>query len=480
MSDTLGLSTDYGLTVSGFVRKRFPEIRADIITALQHNLGLDLDTDPSSFTGQFIDTFAEQIAIAWERTELVYLAMYPESAQGTALDMAVSFTGNRRLQARRGSVWATLRGNPGAFIGTDFQARILGDKVNLFNLFTDITLTPSNASWVQYNVTANSASIRIDGVTYSSAPSLSSPGAAATSLAGVIGAVTGLDASATGSTITMKATTDRNLVFDNESNLNVLKVGTAGEFRSTNFATFDIAVGAFTDIVTPTTGVDSVVNASSGSPGRTRESDAALRERYRTGVYRLGAGTVPALRAILEQTIGVQQVRIFENVTNATDSDSRPAHSFEVVIIGGTDADVAEEIFANKPIGIATYGLSTVAIVDQYGIPQSVKFTRPSAKYVWLTLTLTAAAEETLPADYVSEVKTRVLEYTSTLDPGEDVYLHRIEAAVAGIPGIRRATATAGVGTISTPPGSYTSSDVTIGPREYASVVESHIVVTGP
>lgn len=480
MSQTIGLTTDYGLTQNGFVRMRLPEIRAAIIADLTARLGFTFDTDPSSITGQFVDVFAEREAIAWEQAELVHLSMYPESASGVALDMAVGFAGVSRLQAQRGAVRATMRGTPGTEIPAGAVAQIFGDTVNRLLLFTNVILSTENASWARYQATGTSASVRIDGVTYSSAPGLASPADAAASLASVIDGITGLSATAAGDFIEITSDDDIERFFDQETNLTLVKVGSPGEFRSENFATFSIPAGVVTVISSPVYGWDSVLNAEAGSPGRQRESDADLRRRYRTGVYRLGAGTMPSIRATLEQIEGVSRVRVFENTSGTTDSDGRPPHSVEVVVSGGADAVVARAIYDAKGAGIHTYGLDSETVQDAYGIPVTVNFTRPAPVYIWLEVTLTAAAEETLPQDYVAMVKAAIVAAGAGLEPGGDVFRFRMAAAVSGIAGIASAEVETGVGTIDTPPGSYAAADVAIGPRERAEILEAHITVVGP
>lgn len=474
-------STSYGITDAGFVRFRFPEIYEQTIAEMASALQMQLDSGPDSVFGIVFGVIAEQLAIAWERMEEVYLAMYPSTAFGVSLDNAVAFSGVTRLQALRGSVIATMRGDSGTLVNAGFEARIADDRVNAFYLFSNTTLSRDRASWARYSVTGNSASVRINGITYATAPSLASPAAAAAALAGAVNAANaGLTASASGAQIDIADSADVGRYFDNESNLSLLKVGSPGEFRSVNFATFNIPAGAFTQITNPLAGLDSLSNAKAGTPGRQRETDDELRTRYVGGVYRLGASTVPSLRANLEAVEGVTRVRIYENTGDTTDGDGRPSHSVEAVVTGGAALDVAQTLFANKPAGIPTYGTTTQAITDEYGIAQSVKFTRPAPVYVWLTITLTGAAEETLPADYVSRVKTAVLAEAAKMQPGDNVYLHRMASAVSGIPGISKAVATAGTGTISTPPGSYGTADVAIGPRDQATIIESHIIVTGP
>lgn len=67
----------------------------------------------------------------------------------------------------------------------------------------------------------------------------------------------------------------------------------------------------------------------------------------------------------------------------------RPPKSFEVVVNGGQDADVAQAIYSSSPAGIQSYGNDTVQIKDAFGNLINVSFSRPSAVPIYVTIALT-------------------------------------------------------------------------------------------
>jgi hypothetical protein len=57
------------------------------------------------------------------------------------------------------------------------------------------------------------------------------------------------------------------------------------------------------------------------------------------------------------------------------------------LVYGGTDADVALEVWNSVGAGTATYGNQTSTVTDSQGNPQVVKWSRPTAVPIWVTAT---------------------------------------------------------------------------------------------
>lgn len=66
----------------------------------------------------------------------------------------------------------------------------------------------------------------------------------------------------------------------------------------------------------------------------------------------------------------------------------RPGKSFEIVVQGGTNADIATEILNSKPAGIQSYGNTTVQVLDVFSNPYSISFTRPSQVPIYVAIVL--------------------------------------------------------------------------------------------
>jgi hypothetical protein len=129
-----------------------------------------------------------------------------------------------------------------------------------------------------------------------------------------------------------------------------------------------------------------------GSPpaiiGREIDNDETLRERREAQLTASGSSTVDAIAADLLELAAIESVRMFENVTNITDANGLPPHSFEAVILDSAadDDEIAQRIWDSKPAGIRSYGSGSESgtAIDENGDSQVVAFTRVTTKNVWL------------------------------------------------------------------------------------------------
>ena len=105
----------YGLTAQGFVPKTLAIIQAEIDADLRVIFGPQINTAPQSVFGQLKGLYSEREALLWELLADLYSAQYPATAtDGIDLDLAVSITGHRRLEARVSRIeGVVLTGTPG-------------------------------------------------------------------------------------------------------------------------------------------------------------------------------------------------------------------------------------------------------------------------------------------------------------------------------------------------------------------------------
>ena len=78
-------------------------------------------------------------------------------------------------------------------------------------------------------------------------------------------------------------------------NLLLVRLGSPARFQTLEASTEGAAVGDLNGIVTQVEGWDAVDNLQAGVAGRLAESEAELRARYPTGLFRLGAATPPSI-----------------------------------------------------------------------------------------------------------------------------------------------------------------------------------------
>lgn len=192
------------------------------------------------------------------------------------------------------------------------------------------------------------------------------------------------------------------------------------EFQAVDAGPIAVNVGALSQIVTAVLGWDTVTNPTAGTPGRNVESDLSARLRRKNT---LGAQNVALPVAISSGVYGVENVRslVFrENTASTTeiiDGVSMVGKSIFLCVDGGTDADVAAAILANKSLGAAMNGSTTVNVTDpSSGQSYPVKFTRPTAKPVQARLTVRRGSAL---GDVTAIVQAAVLAYANGQIDGE-------------------------------------------------------------
>jgi uncharacterized phage protein gp47/JayE len=182
--------------------------------------------------------------------------------------------------------------------------------------------------------------------------------------------------------------------------------------------------GTITTIATPIAGWSTVTNALDADVGRAVASDSELRTLIRLTARSGGGSSLEGLRAQLLRLDGVTEVEIAENASFFADSDGRPPHSFEAVVIGGTDQEIADQIWYAKPAGIQTVGTETVVVVDAAGDNQNVNFSRVVDVNVWIEVDYTPG--DGFPSDGAAQILEALLDYGDTFLIGQDVLAIRL------------------------------------------------------
>ena len=185
--------------------------------------------------------------------------------------------------------------------------------------------------------------------------------------------------------------------------------------------------------------------------GRDVESDEDLRLRRVQLLRGAAASTVEAIRAGLLDPIvtpNVAQAFVFENDTDIVDVDGRPAHSFEAVVFGGTDDDIAQTLFDLKPIGIQTFKVAgpdgvTVVIVDSQGTNHTINFSRADVITEHAIVDISVVAADFGGNDQVAgeaQVRAAIKALGDALNVGEDVIILRFKCAPLTIAGVQDVT----------------------------------------
>jgi len=166
----------------------------------------------------------------------------------------------------------------------------------------------------------------------------------------------------------------------------VLTVGSyTRNFRARTVGEVSATVGTIENFVTIVLGVVSVTNSSGVlETGQNEETDSELRIRRQRSVAIASTGYLNGIEAALLNIDGVTGVKVYENITNATDADGIPAHSIWCIVEAGANTDIAQVIFSRKTAGSGMKGAVSVNIDTDTGSVFTAKFDRPTAEDLYI------------------------------------------------------------------------------------------------
>jgi uncharacterized phage protein gp47/JayE len=229
-------------------------------------------------------------------------------------------------------------------------------------------------------------------------------------------------------------------------------------------------------ILTPVSGLDSLDTLAQLQIGSPDESDAELRARQILSTENGATNILESLYSSLLQVSGVARVRIYVNDTNST-VDGRPAHSYEVVVDGGADLDVAEAIWDRHPAGIELFGTTSQNITDSQGQTQAIEFTRPVVVPIYIIVNTSADAR--YPATGDEDIKQAIVDYANgllvedeQLTIGDDVRQSRLFTPANSIQGHNVVTILIGIA-----PTPTLETDIVIDETEIAQFLIANIIV---
>jgi uncharacterized phage protein gp47/JayE len=150
------------------------------------------------------------------------------------------------------------------------------------------------------------------------------------------------------------------------------------------------AASTITSIITPTRGWQTVTNVGAAVPGNPVEMDFALRQRQSVSTELPAQSIIGGIFGALANLSGVQQLKIFENDTGTTDTNTVPPHSIAVVIEGGNAVAIAQTIEEKKTPGTGTYGSTTEIVEDEIGLPVTIHFYVPTQITIDVNVTIKA------------------------------------------------------------------------------------------
>lgn len=477
-----------GVTDAGFIIKRLAEILADD-RALAVQLFQDLvapgdivETSDSSALGRLISLAAPSEADLWEAAQEVYAAFDPNSATGIALDNLVALGGLTRKEQTFTTSSILVAGDTNTLIpvGQTVSSSTTGEQ---FTTVGAISLAASNASGITVSVVvladSTAYTITYANTTTSNTITYTSDGSATVQeiLDGLQLVIAGGHPSLTSSVVGTTLVIDRNDIFQTVNfttsvNLGINKVRTVGEVVAFNSGIIEQPANTIDTILTPMIGWDSVTNPVAATPGEDRETDEELRLRFRNGKFERATNTYDAIYSALINTDNVSEVTIYENDTSVVDGNGVPAHSFLPIVVGGLSQDIGNAIWANKPIGILSYGNTSVNVIDVQGGTHVVSFSRPNALVIYISMDITT--DVNFPANGNDLIRSNIIQYfADNLGTGDDVIYSRLYTPINSVPGHQVNTLT--IGTSPSPVGVV---NIPVAFDQIASISAINIIIT--
>ncbi len=490
----------YGVTPTGFVVKRFDDIKTEMEAALRAKFG-EIDTDADSTFGQIIGVFSQSLSEIWDQCENIYNSEYPSTAEGVSLDNACSFTGVKRIAASFSSDIVAFKGDSSTLIpaGTIVSQQI---ALNKFETTADLTMSLANCVKTVISVEdvqdttlyimtisgevfsfttgtgATKASIALAFYTQIIADTVLIPILTATYVSGDDNfTLMAKDTSLIG--VFSFSTPDSKIIARELWNPAAVKAIVAGVIPA--------PIHSVNIIDTPIYGIYDVINFQEGILGNDIESDAALRIRRRQSLNIIAAGTLGAILSRVKQDIPeVTNAFIFENATGNVDSMGNPPYSFQLIVAALNTAPInqkiADKIWERKPAGIATNGTTTMTVVDTNGENQIVKFSHSVTKYVWVKLQYSiTGSDQIFPINGEELIKNRVVEIGAGLTFGSDLLIQLFSSAVYASPGVvscPNAYLAVKNNSSDTPaPGDYVQTNVVILQAEYPTFDITRVIL---
>ncbi len=182
--------------------------------------------------------------------------------------------------------------------------------------------------------------------------------------------------------------------------------------------------GTLTVIITPTRGWQNVTNPAAATPGEPVETDAQLRQRQTSSVSLPALTVNESIFGSLDGLPGVSRVALYENDGDATDANTVPPHSICIVIEGGDVTQIVDTIALKKTPGTGTYGDISQVVIDQNGVPDTIRFFQLSVVPLTVEIDIKPLVGYT---DVIgAELEANVIAFVNALLIGEESYLSRL------------------------------------------------------
>ena len=434
--------TDQGLTIP-----RSPDILTNIQTSQEQNIANPLVFDDDTILGQQNRIIASLYASLYELIQALYDSMDRDKAEQEQLDRLLFLLGLRRQPAVATSGVQYLVGLEGTVVPVGSIVENLSNG-NRFSLVNSATISSENCIECFFDVSpvrdSETYSININGNTFQIVSGISATAdSIIDALVMEINNFVGKTWTASNVNSQLKvATDDENFIDVTAIAFLIPRVTTSpGIITALTTGTLRAPALAVNNIVTSVSGWQATFNPEELTVGRERETDPEFRLRSTQTAQIGGSSTIPAHLSAISNVPGVTSVNYFENVGSEVDMDGRPPGSYELVIVGGDDQDIAEALFGEKGTGIEQIGNTSETVTAINGQQFVMRWSRPDPVIVHVVCDYELYTEEATVPDRDLLIRQAMVNYGNTLQAGEDIIPDRFKGPIYNaVPGLGQLT----------------------------------------
>jgi uncharacterized phage protein gp47/JayE len=476
---------EYGLTDKGFVIKPFEVILREEREYFRTAFGNDIDLSDTSIEGVYVRNQALKQAQLWEQLGKLYAAGDVDDSFGVYLDRLTAFVNVQRLPASATRVYECLWAKESTEIPAGHLLRL--DSGQTFKITGAATVSRSTLLGfiltVQNIIIGHSYQLQINMtvITYTAIEGDDEEKIRSGIAMAIEAAFPGtfeIQNADDGLSLHSKTGLEAFSMSSSDVNLEFPLLGFYAVYTAAKTGPIIVSIDALNEIVCKVNGLDSAVNYASGITGRGIESDTELRMNLGTRQKQATANEAAIQNEILKVN-GVEYARIYSN-RDIVEVSGRPPKSYEAVVVGGDEQEIAETIFEKGPAGIQAFGNITKDVIDSDGSHWNTGFSRPVNKYIWIEIDYSRNSEEDLPIDVINAIQENVIAWgLAALNVGIDFIYQKMFRPVYDVPGIGFAAVKVAVTKDLTPPPAedYSSENVEVGEVEIAVLDKTRINV---
>ena len=489
---------NYGITDKGFTTKTFDVLLAELFALWSQAFGA-IDTDPDGAFGQIGNSLAFTHANVWQIVQDLWMQVDYRTAISSNLDRLVALIGVYRKSASKAQSSIYLGGANGTLIPEGTIVKQVSTNISFATSY-DVTLNKSACNKFEVKIVSPVVAGQDYGFTLNGiqavyeAPSISTP---VQDICNEIISVLYANQVMFDISSAVLNSTNNGIIVSCRSPFRTFSLTTLyGVTLETVYNSgYCIAIAdgksvipanSITTINLPSIVVTNPVNGSSGSD---IESDINLRRRVDKATQLGSNATAYAIESKIWNNVeNINSVNVYTNRSDVTDYWGNPPHSVQVVVDGGSDEDVATQIFNSIPVGINTYGDTAYSLTVPYlNDLRTIYFTRVKILFGWVKVIIHEKnTEEEYPTNAEDLMRKAIYdEALKSSGLGRDViaqkFLASIYRVVSGLSNVEVLVSVTGLNTtdpetIAGDPNNYTLSTYSSGYKPKVSVAPTDYV----